>query len=291
MATEPVEQVALVELEEGLDALQVARPVSDHPAIRVARSLGPRLGAVVAVILIWQLVVALHLKPAFALPAPGDVWASLVQQARAGHLSEAIFNSMRRAALGYGAALLIGTMVGLAVSRLLVLRTGVGSLLAALLSLPSVTWVPIGILWFGLTDATIYFVVILGAFPSIARGVISAVDQIDPLVLRLARSLGARGLDLYRHFLLPAALPGYLSGMQQAWAFSWRSLMAAELIAHSPQLGLGLGQLLNDGQEQFDMPLALAAMIGILAVGLAVDEVLFRPLGRGVLRRRGLTTP
>src|SRR5438105_1663048 len=167
MATEPVEQVALVELEEGLDALQVARPVSDHPAIRVARSLGPRLGAVVAVILIWQLVVALHLKPAFALPAPGDVWASLVQQARAGHLSEAIFNSMRRAALGYGAALLIGTMVGLAVSRLLVLRTGVGSLLAALLSLPSVTWVPIGILWFGLTDATIYFVVILGAFPSI----------------------------------------------------------------------------------------------------------------------------
>jgi NitT/TauT family transport system permease protein len=288
MATERVEPVELAELEEGLDALQVSRAVSEHPAVRLARSLGPRLGVVAVLILIWQLLVVLHVKPAYALPGPGDVWASLVQQARAGHLVEAIFNSLRRAALGYAAALVIGTLVGVAVSRLHVLRTGVGSLLAALLSLPSVTWVPIGILWFGLTDATIYFVVILGAFPSIARGMISAVDQIDPLILRLARSLGARRLDLYRHFLLPGALPGYLSGMQQAWAFSWRSLMAAELIAFSPQLGLGLGQLLHDGQEALDMPLALAAMVGILGVGLAVDELLFRPLERGLLRRRGL---
>jgi NitT/TauT family transport system permease protein len=291
MATERVEPVELAELEEGLDALQVTRAVSEHPAVRFAKALGPRLGVVVVLVLIWQLVVLLQLKPAYMLPSPSDVWAALVQQAREGHLGEGIFNSLRRAALGYAAALVIGTLVGVAVSRLGVLRTGVGSLLAALLSLPSVTWVPIGILWFGLSDATIYFVVILGAFPSIARGVISAVDQIDPLVLRLARSLGARGFDLYRHFLLPAALPGYLSGMQQAWAFSWRSLMAAELITGSGSLlGLGLGQLLYDGQEQVNMPLAVAAMIGILAVGLAVEEALFRPLGRSVLRRRGLAS-
>src|SRR5439155_9850633 len=145
------------------------------------------------------------------------------------------------------------------------------------------------ILWFGLSDATIFFVVILGAFPSIARGVISAFGQIDPLILRLARSLDARGPALYRHFLLPAALPGYLAGMQQAWAFSWRSLMAAELIANSPALlGLGLGQLLDSRRDQADMPLALAAMLRILGVGLVVDGVLLRPLERGVLRRRGL---
>jgi NitT/TauT family transport system permease protein len=288
MATERVEPVELTELEEGLDSLQVTRPVSEHPAVRFARALGPRLGVVVVVVMIWQLLVLLHVKPAYALPGPGDVWASLVEQARAGHLGEAIFNSLRRAVLGYGAALVIGTLIGVAVSRLSVLRTGVGSLLAALLSLPSVTWVPIGVLWFGLSDATIYFVVILGAFPSIARGVISALDQIDPTILRLARSLGARRLDLYRHFLLPGALPGYLAGMQQAWAFSWRSLMAAELIANTPQLGLG--QLLHEGQEAVDMPLALAAVVGILIVGLAVDELLFRPLGRSVLRRRGLAS-
>jgi len=290
MATERVERVELKALAEGLDALQVARPVSEHPAVRLARALAPRLAVIVVLVLVWQLVVVLHVKPTYALPAPADVWAKLVEQASAGHLPEAIFTSLRRAALGYAAALVVGTLVGVAVARLGVLGTGVGSLLAALLSLPSVTWVPIGILWFGLSDATIYFVVILGAFPSIARGVISAFGQIDPLILRLARSLDARGPALYRHFLLPAALPGYLTGMQQAWAFSWRSLMAAELIAISPQLGLGLGQLLDSGRELADMPLALAAMIGILAVGLAVDELLFRPLERGVLRRRGLAT-
>ena len=291
MVTEQAERVELVELEEGLDALQVARPVSEHPAVRLARALGPRLGAVLVVILVWQLLWALHVKPEYALPSPADVWASLVQQARAGHLGEAVLTSLRRAAVGYAAALVIGTLVGVAVARLRVLRTGVGSLLAALLSLPSVTWVPVGILWFGLSPTTIYFVVILGAFPSVARGVVSAVDQVDPIILRLARSLGARGPDLYRHFLLPAALPGYLAGMQQAWAFSWRSLMAAELIANSPALlGLGLGQLLDQGRQQADMPLALAAIVGILAVGLFVDEALFRPLERGVLRRRGLAT-
>jgi NitT/TauT family transport system permease protein len=288
MATERVEQVELEELAGGLDALQATRPISEHPALRLARALGPRLGAVAAVILVWQLVVALHLKPPYALPGPGDVWSSLVQLGRQGHLSEALLNSLRRAVFGYAAALAIGTLVGVAVSRVWFLRTGVGALVAALLSLPSVTWVPIGILWFGLSDATVYFVVILGAFPSIARGVISAVDQIDPLILRLARSLDARGLDLYRHFLLPAALPGYLSGMQQAWAFSWRSLMAAELIASGPALGLGLGQLLHNGQDALDMPLAVAAMVAILAVGLAVEELLFRPLERRLLRRRGL---
>ncbi|MBO0681910.1 MAG: ABC transporter permease subunit [Candidatus Dormibacteraeota bacterium] len=290
MATEQVERLELRELQQGLDALEAPRPVSELPLVRFVRALAPRLAVIVLLVLVWQLVVILHVKPTYALPAPGDVWAKLVQQAQAGHLQEAILTSLRRAALGYAAALMVGTLVGLAVSRLGMLRTGVGSLLAALLSLPSVTWVPIGILWFGLSDATIYFVVILGAFPSIARGVISAVDQIDPVILRLARSLDARGPSLYRHFMLPAAMPGYLSGMQQAWAFSWRSLMAAELIAISPQLGLGLGQLLDSGRELADMPLALAAMIGILAVGLAVDELLFRPLERTVLRRRGLAS-
>jgi len=283
-----VRPVTLAELEEDLDALQAIPTTSERAWRRLIRAVVPRVSAVLALVLLWQLLAVLHVKPSYALPAPGDVWASLVQQAREGHLSEAILNSLRRALVGYAIALVVGTLLGMAVARLRVLRAGVGSLLAALLSLPSVTWVPIGILWFGLTDATITFVVVLGAFPSIARGVIGAVDQIDPVVLRLARSLGARGPALYWHFLLPAALPGYLSGMQQAWSFSWRSLMAAELIAISPQLGLGLGQLLDSGRELADMPLALAAMIGILAVGLVIDEAIFRPLERMVLRRRGL---
>jgi NitT/TauT family transport system permease protein len=279
------EQRAIV---EGLDALQVAERPGSELARRLFSGLVPRIAAVVVLLAIWQLLVALQVKPSYALPGPGDVAASLADQWRRGHLTEAIAVSLRRAVLGYAAALVLGTLLGAAVARLRLLRMSIGSFLPALQSLPSVTWVPIGILWFGLTDATIFFVVIMGAFPSIATGVISAMDQIDPLTRRLARSLRAGGLDLYRHFLLPAALPGYIAGMKQAWSFSWRSLMAAELIAISPQLGLGLGQLLDSGRTLADMSLVLAAMIAILVVGLVVDELVFRPLEQSVLRRRGI---
>jgi NitT/TauT family transport system permease protein len=100
--------------------------------------------------------------------------------------------------------------------------------------------------------------------------------------------LGAGQLASARHILLPAALPGYLAGLKQGWAFSWRSLMAAELIANSPQLGSGLGQYLSNGRSLNDMPTVLAAIVLILVVGIGIDLILFRPVERYVLRSRGL---
>ena len=88
--------------------------------------------------------------------------------------------------------------------------------------------------------------------------------------------------------MLPAALPGYLAGLKQGWAFSWRSLMAAEIIATSPDLGLGLGQLLENGRTNSDMPLVFLAILLILIVGIAIDLLIFSPLERRVLRSRGL---
>lgn len=86
---------------------------------------------------------------------------------------------------------------------------------------------------------------------------------------------------------LPLA-PGYLAGLKQGWAFSWRSLMAAEIIASSPDLGLGLGQLLENGRNNFDMPGIFLAILLILFVGIAIDLLIFSPLERRVLRSRGL---
>jgi NitT/TauT family transport system permease protein len=130
--------------------------------------------------------------------------------------------------------------------------------------------------------------VLLGAVPSIANGTISGVDQVPPLYLRVGRVLGARGLTTARHILMPAALPGYLGGLKQGWAFSWRSLMAAELITQSPRLGTGLGQLLDSGRELSDAGLVFGMIIAILVVGVAIDRLFFAPVERGVLRRRGL---
>ncbi|MGW6666934.1 ABC transporter permease, partial [Streptomyces vinaceus] len=149
-------------------------------------------------------------------------------------------------------------------------------------------WVPPAVLWFGLNDAMMYTVILLGAVPSIANGLVSGIDQIPPLFLRAGRTLGATGLSGARHVVMPAALPGYLAGLKQGWAFSWRSLMAAEIIASSPDLGLGLGQLLENGRNNIDLPGVFLAIILILVVGIAIDLLIFSPVERRVLRTRGL---
>jgi NitT/TauT family transport system permease protein len=148
-----------------------------------------------------------------------------------------------------------------------------------------VVWVPFAVLFLG--DFAVFFVVIMGAFPSIAMGLMSSYDNVPPLTFSLARSMGARGPRYYRHFIFSATLPGYVAGMKQAWAFSWRSLMAAELIIGSTA-STGLGQILDNGRTLGDLPEMFAALLAILVVGIAVNDLLFSPLERGLLRRRGL---
>jgi NitT/TauT family transport system permease protein len=288
-AREPDSEAVLDSLERGLDALEpaAAAPTGSAWRRRAGKVLPPLL-AVVLVLLVWQVLIWAEIKPRYTFPSPGDVWATLVDQWREGTLPEAIWLSVSRGMLGFLASVAIGTPLGLVVARVKPLRTALAPVLSGLQSLPSVAWVPAGILWFGLSPATIYFVVLLGAVPSIANGTISGIDQVPPLYLRVGRVLGAKGLRAARYVVMPAALPGYLSGLKQGWAFAWRSLMAAELITQSPRLGTGLGQLLDTGRQLFDVSLVFGMIISILVVGVAVDRIFFSPFERGVLRRRGL---
>ena len=161
--------------------------------------------------------------------------------------------------------------------------------MSGLQSLPSVAWVPAAILWFGLNDRAIYWVVLLGAVPSIANGLVSGLDQVPPILPRVGQALGAGRLGGIRYILLPAALPGFLGGLKQGWAFSWRSLMAAELIATSPELGEGLGQYLHNGMSLSDISMVFAGIVLIFVVGVGIELLVFRPLENSVLRARGLT--
>jgi NitT/TauT family transport system permease protein len=130
------------------------------------------------------------------------------------------------------------------------------------------------------------FVIVLGAAPSIANGLIAGVDYTPPLLLRAGKMMGLRRISLYRHLILPASLPAFVAGLKQGWAFSWRSLMAGELlvvIANQPSLGV----LLSTDQDQSDMPSATAIIIVILIIGIIVDS-LFGVADRGIRRRWGL---
>ncbi|MFD4754658.1 MULTISPECIES: ABC transporter permease [unclassified Streptomyces] len=276
----------------GLDALETAGGGggTGRPGARevLVRKVLPPLVSVVLVLAVWQILVWAKVTDSYKLPSPGAVWGELSDAWTQGKLLGYIWTSVSRGLFGFLLALVIGTPLGLLVSRVRFVRAAIGPILSGLQSLPSVAWVPPAVLWLGLNSSMMYAVILLGAVPSIANGLVSGVDQVPPLYLRAGRTLGATGLRGTWHIVLPAALPGYLAGLKQGWAFSWRSLMAAEIIASSPDLGIGLGQLLENGRTNSSMSMVFLAIFLILIVGIAIDLLIFSPLERRVLRTRGL---
>jgi NitT/TauT family transport system permease protein len=275
----------------GLDELETGAALPSEPSLgrRFVRTTMPPVLFLAALVGIWQLAYLAKLKPSYALPGPAAVAQTFWETVQDGRAAEAIWTSLSRGAVGFGMSLVIGTLLGLAMWASRWLRAAIGPLVSGLQSLPSVAWVPAAIIWFQLSDAAIYTVVLLGAVPSIANGLLTGMKQVPPLFDRVGRVLGLSAPGRIRHVLLPAALPGYLGGLRQGWAFAWRSLMAAELITYSPKLGQGLGQLLDIGRELSQMSLVITSIALILVVGIAIELLVFAPLERGVLRRRGLT--
>ena len=278
-------------LEAGLDALDHPPAPVPKPGARtvLVRSVLPPVVALALLVAVWQLAYLAGVKPPYALPGPADVWQTLVEVVQDGSARTAVVTSLSRGVVGFLASMVVGSLLGLAMARNRWLRAAVGPIVTGLQSLPAVAWVPAAIIWFGLSDAAIYAVVLLGAVPSVANGLLAGFDQTPPLFDRVGRVLGLGELARIRHVLLPAALPGYLAGLKQGWAFSWRSLMAAELITYSPVLGIGLGQLLNIGRELSRMDLVITSIGLILFVGIAIELLVFAPLERRVLSARGLT--
>ena len=245
----------------------------------------PKLLAIALVLAIWQLI---HLSgwKKLIFPAPGPTLANLWDQLKAGLLWHAIGTTVQRAVVGFALAVLIGSVAGALVSQVRPVRAAVGSLITGLQTLPSLVWIPFAIILFGINDSAIYFVVVMGAAPSIANGLITGIDYTPPLLLRAGKVMGLRRLSLYRFLILPASLPSFVAGLRQGWAFAWRSLMAGELlviVANEPSLGV----LLNTDQEQSDMASVTAVMIVLLVLGM-IAHVLFEAADRAIRRRRGL---
>jgi len=274
-------------VEAGLDALETTAAGRTPFAQTFKNKILPPLIAVAVVLAAWSLLYPVVDNPS-KLPSPADVWGAVEDQWVKGTLLSYIWGSVSRGLLGFLLALVIGTPLGLVVARVKFVRAAFGPILSGLQSLPSVAWVAPAVIWLGLDNSVMFTVILLGAVPSIANGLVSGVDQVPPLFLRAGRTLGATGLRGTWHIVMPAALPGYVAGLKQGWAFSWRSLMAAEIIAQSPDMGMGLGQLLEVGRTNSDMATVFLAILLILFVGIAIDLLIFSPLERWVLRSRGL---
>jgi len=233
---------------------------------------------------VWQMLVWLGLWPEYIFPSPLGVVQTLVRGFRNGTFIVGIVTSMERILLGFGISAVVGMLLGLALGRIKLLDETVGSLVLGLQSLPSICWLPLALLWFGLNEQAILFVVVMGALLSITLATEAGVKNTPPLYLRAARNLGARGWRLYALVIFPAALPAIITGMKLGWSFAWRSLMAAELL----YVSLGLGHLLMMGRDLNDMSQVVAVMLVIIAIGLVVDRLIFAPIEWRVRERWGL---
>ena len=265
------------------------QPRSTGRASKVWAVIWPKLLAIGIAVGIWQVVAWSGWKPDYLLPGPGAtfgrLWEEMVDPD--GRLWRSLVTTIRRGILGFLIAVVIGSLLGIAVSRWRVLRAGIGSMITGLQTMPSVAWFPLALLLFGLTESAITFVIVLGAAPSIANGIISGIDEVPPNLLRAGHMLGARGVDRYRYVVLPAALPTYVSGLKQGWAFSWRSLLAGELLVSVPGV-VALGSDMSNARNIGQADLVIALMIAILIVGMVVDTV-FTSITNRVRRTRGLT--
>lgn len=287
---EPVEAHSddLRSLEAGLDSLQTATDREAGRWRRFAASVVPPIVFVVLLIVAWQLYVVIAQPRPDIVPGPADVVGALGSAWESGRLQEAVATSLERGVVGFLIAIAVGTPLGLLLAEVRPIRRAVGPIISGLQVLPSVAWVPAAIIWFGLSDATVYFVILMGAIPSIVNGLIAGIDQVPPQLRRVGTVLGATRWQLATSVILPAALPGYLAGLKQGWAFSWRSLMAAEIIAVGGTIGFGLGSMLQQSRELADLAGVLGTIILILAIGILIELVFFGPLERRMLKRRGL---
>ncbi len=269
----------------GLDALE--EDVSEKKSFtqKLWPRLWPKLAALAIAIGLWQLLVWSGWRPEYVLPGPRAVGSRLFDLVQTGGFWEAVARTMKRAVNGYAVAMVIGGVVGALVATLKPLRTAVGSLITGLQTMPSIAWFPLAVVLFKLGESAITFVVVLGAAPAIANGLINGVDHVPPILVRAGRVLGANKVALFRRVILPAALPSVLGGLKQAWAFAWRSLMAAELLATS--LGRSIGADLQFARDLNDLTGLYATMVVLLVVGLFVDS-LFGAADNALRRRYGL---
>ena len=262
-------------------------PVRRATASRAAAGAGwrhaRRVAFFAALLAGWELFSRFGPWPDYLMPGPLAVGTALAAGIRSGLFVEGLLVSLARLLVGYGIALVGGVVLGTLLVRSAALRDTVGTLIVGLQALPSVCWLPLAILWFGLNDRAIVFVVVMGSLFSIALGVRDGIGNTSPIFVKAARNLGARGIRLYTEVVLPAAFPTILAGLKQGWAFAWRSLMAAELLYFS----LSLGNLLQTGRDLNDAAKVMAVMTLIVLVGVAFNQLLFAPLERRVARRWG----
>ena len=233
------------------------------------RSLALRLGAVAAFLALWSLlsgaVMMLKLFNPIFLPGPWLVLGNVLDMAIRGQLWIHLAATLERVALGFGAGAVLGVGLGLAAGHLTPIRHIVEPLVELLRPIPPLAMLPMLIVWVGIGETSKVGFISYATFFPIFLTTITGVRQIDPILLRAAQSLGARGVGLFARVILPAALPDILTGLRLGVALAFFVIVISEFIGAEH----GLGYLINDGRNFFLVPQMLGAAVVLGLLGYA----------------------
>ncbi len=238
----------------------------------------------IILIIIWDILAQSGIWPRWLFPSPLKVFKTLGAGFLSGKYIIGILISLKRLFVGFFWSVLGGGLIGLAIAKNQLLKKTLGFLILGLQTLPSICWLPLALLWFGLNENAIIFVIIMGSILSVAIGVEGAIQNIPTILLKAGHVFGLRGIKLLRYIIIPAILPHFMTTLKQSWSFAWRSLMSGEMLF----ITAGLGQLLMMGRELNDMAQVMAVMLVIIIIGILFDKLVFGRLEKMVLRRWGL---
>ncbi|WML55939.1 ABC transporter permease [Neobacillus sp. PS2-9] len=240
----------------------------------------------VALVVFWQVGVSVSGVSPSVMPSPTDVLEALVKGFSDKTLIYDILASFRRLFIGLSISIVLGLGLGILLAKNKTADETLGTLILALQSVPSIVWLPIAIMWFGLNETSVIFIVILGATLVMTINMRIGIKNVPPLYIRAAQTMGSGGVGLFTSVIFPASIPYAVTGARLGWAFAWRALMAGEILSTGP----GLGYTLKYASDFGNMSMVIAIMIIIGVIGTVVDIVFFQRVEKNVIRRWGLET-
>jgi NitT/TauT family transport system permease protein len=273
-------------IDDGLDQGEVERQLSI--AERAWNNAALRKGIILLVLaLLWE-AYARHLDNTLLFPTLSDTLKALFDHIADGSLIARIWTSIK--------VLLIGYAVGVALAGILTalaINTRIGTDLLETLTamfnpLPAIALLPLALIWFGLGVASLVFVLVHSVMWAVALNTHAGFLAVSPTLRMVGRNYGLRGLPYVVQILVPAAFPSILTGLKVAWAFAWRTLIAAELVFGVSSGKGGLGWFIYESRTVLDIPAVFAGLLTVIIIGLVVENLGFRLIERRTVRRWGI---
>jgi NitT/TauT family transport system permease protein len=244
---------------------------------------------IVVLAIAWQAYAA-WLDNVLLFPTLGATLAALWHGFATGELVARSAVSMGVLLVGYGAGVALAFAFAVLAMSSRIGNDVLETLTAMFNPLPAIALLPLALLWFGLGNASIVFVLIHSVLWAVALNAHAGFRAVSDTTRMVGQNYGLRGIALVWQILLPAAFPSILAGLKIGWAFAWRTLIAAELVFGTSSGSGGLGWYIYENKNQIEIPNVFAGLLTVILIGLAVENLIFRWVENRTVRRWGMQT-